>query len=167
MTEFNPITTLNINDNEVEAKATFFFDKVAKKFEQENEDKDGKKVKTPGFNVIYNGILERDTDSIADFWECATAYLGKNAPSRDDIETALYSVIEEKQDTLELLQGALDVLNNSGFFKQKSRQFWAQMNTGLKMAKQDEKESTQAGIEFMKESYKEIMNKEPYLTTPK
>ncbi|QQV87971.1 hypothetical protein [Staphylococcus phage PMBT9] len=167
MTELNPITTLTINGQEVEAKATFFFDKVAKKFEQEKEDSDGKKVKTPGFNVIYNGILERDTDSIADFWECATAYLGKNAPSRDEIETALFDVIEEKQDTIELLQGALDVLNNSGFFKQKSRQFWSQMNAGVRMVKENDKELTKAGVEYMKDNYKEIMNEEPYSTTQK
>ncbi|WP_420853972.1 tail assembly chaperone [Staphylococcus ratti] len=163
----NPITILKINDNDVEAKATFFFDKTAKKFAEEKEDANGKMVKTPGFNVIYNGILERDTDAIASFWECATAYLGKNAPTRDDIEVALYKVIEEKNDTLELLQGALEVLNNSGFFKQKSRLFWSQMNEAPKLAKEDEKESTKAGIEFMKENYKEIMNAEPYSTTPK
>ena len=77
MTEFNPITTLTINDNEVEAKALFAFDFKAKKFAEDTKDKDGKTVTTPGFNVIYNGILERDTVAIANFWECATAYLGK------------------------------------------------------------------------------------------
>ncbi|NJH86117.1 hypothetical protein GJU84_09000 [Staphylococcus chromogenes] len=167
MTEFNPITTLNINDQEVEAKATFFFDKAAKKFAQDNEDKDGKKVTTPGFTAIYNSILERDTDAIADFWECATAYLGKNAPSREDIELALFKVIEDKQDTIELLQGALDVMNNSGFFKQKSRLFWVQMNEAPNMAKEDDKEMTKSGIKFMKDNFKEIMGSEPYSTIQK
>ncbi|PNY85071.1 tail assembly chaperone [Staphylococcus agnetis] len=167
MTEFNPITTLNINDQEVEAKATFLFDKVAKKFAQDNEDKEGKKVTTPGFTAIYNGILERDTDAIADFWECATAYLGKNAPSREEIESALFKVIEAKQDTIELLQGALDVMNNSGFFKQKSRLFWVQMNEAPNMAKEDDKEMTKSGIKFMKDNFKEIMGSEPYSTIQK
>lgn len=167
MTEFNPITTLTINDNEVKAKAVFAFDKKAKKFAEDTTDKDGKTVTTPGFNAIYNGILERDTDAIANFWECATAYLGKNAPSRDEIEEALFEVIEEKEDTLELLQGALEVLNNSGFFKQKSRLFWTQMNKAPQMAKGEDKETTKAGIEFMKENYKEIMNVEPYSTIQK
>lgn len=67
MTEFNPITTLTINDNEVEAKALFAFDIKAKKFAEDTKDKDGKTVTTPGFNVIYNGILERDTVAIANF----------------------------------------------------------------------------------------------------
>ncbi|WP_194749932.1 tail assembly chaperone [Staphylococcus chromogenes] len=167
MTEFNPITTLNINDQEVEAKATFFFDKAAKKFAQDNKDKDGQKVTTPGFTAIYNGILERDTDAIADFWECATAYLRKNTPSREDIELALFKVIEEKEDTLELLQGALDVMNNSGFFKQKSRLFWVQMNEAPSMAKEEDKQTTQAGIKLMKNNFKEIMGVEPYSTTQK
>lgn len=170
MTKINPITTLKINDGEksyeVEAKATFFFDKAAKKYSEETTDEKGQTITTPGFTVIYNGILERDTDAIAKFWECATAYL-KTPPTREQIELALNDVIEEKQDTLELLQGALEVLNNSGFFKQKSHLFWKQMNMAPKMAKEDDKESTKTGIEFMKSNYQEIMNEEPYLTTPK
>ncbi|WP_311047489.1 tail assembly chaperone [Staphylococcus epidermidis] len=59
---------------------------------------------------MYNGILERDPIAIADFWECATAYLGKNAPKREDIEQTLMEIIDEKQDSIELLQGALQVL---------------------------------------------------------
>lgn len=167
MTEITPITTLKINDGEktydVEAKATFYFDKIAKKFAEDTTDDNGKTITTPGFNVIYNGILERDTDAIANFWECATSYL-KTPPTREQIELALNDVIEEKEDTLELLQGALQVLNKSGFFKQKSRLFWKQMNLAPKMAKEDDKESTKTGIEFMKSNYQEIMNEEPYLT---
>lgn len=158
----NPITSLTINGEEYEAKGSFLFDKTAKKFSDEQEDSKGNKVKTPGFNIIYNGILERDTDAIADFWECALAYKGKNAPKREDIEQALLDVVDEKGDTLELLQGALDVMNNSGFFKQKSRLFWTQMNIAPTMAKEDEKESTQVGIDFMKNNYKEIMGQLPY-----
>lgn len=164
MTEntINPITTLNINGEDVEAKAVFAFDHKAKQFARDEQDENGKTTKVTGFNAIYNGILERDTNTIADFWECATAYLGKNAPKRDDIETALMEVIEDKGDTVELLQGALDKMNNSGFFKQKSRLFWQQMNEAPKMVKEDEKESTQNGIDFMKNNYKAIMGELPY-----
>lgn len=163
----NPITTLTINDEEIKAKATFLFDKKAEKFATEEKDNEGKTNKVAGFNNIFNGLLERDTNSIADFWECATAYLGKNTPKREDIELALSEVIEAKEDTLELLQGALDILNNSGFFKQKSRLFWTQMNIAPTMVKEDEKESTKNGIQFMKDNYKEIMGEEPYSTTQK
>ncbi|WP_239700357.1 tail assembly chaperone [Mammaliicoccus sp. D-M17] len=161
MAEINPITKLNINGKEYEAKATFFFDKVAKKFSTEETDENGKKVKSPGFNVIYGGILERETDSIADFWECATAHLSEK-PNRQDIEVAIMNEIDKTDDTINLLQGALQVMNDSGFFKQKSRLYWSQMQKAPKMAKEEDKETTKAGIEFMKENYKEIMGVNPY-----
>ncbi|MCG1124551.1 tail assembly chaperone [Staphylococcus epidermidis] len=164
MTEntINPITTLNINGEEIEAKAVFAFDHKAKQFSKEEDDGKGGKTNVSGFNAIYNSILERDTNAIADFWECATAYLNKNAPTREQIETALMEFINKNGDTLELLQGALDVMNNSGFFKQKSRQFWSQMNQAPTMVKEEEKESTKNGIEYMKNNYKEIMGELPY-----
>lgn len=164
MTEntINPITTLNINGEEIEAKAVFAFDHKAKQFARDEQDENGKTTKVSGFNAIYNSILERDSNAIADFWECATAYLNKKAPTREQIETALMEFIDNNGDTLELLQGALDVMNNSGFFKQKSRMFWTQMNSAPSMVKEDEKESTKNGIEFMKNNYKEIMGELPY-----
>lgn len=77
MTEFNPITTLKINDGEkdyeVEAKVTFAFDRKAEKFSEDSED--GRKGAMPGFNVIFNGLLESRNKAILQFWECATAYL--------------------------------------------------------------------------------------------
>ncbi len=161
MSEINPITTLNINGKEYEAKATFFFDELAAKFATEETDENGKKVKTPGFNVIYGGILERETSSILDFWECATAHKA-DKPSRQDIKTAIMNEIEKSNDTIHLLQGALKIMNDSGFFKQKSRLYWSQMQKAPKMAKEDQKETTKAGIEFMKENYKEIMGVNPY-----
>ena len=144
MTEntINPITTLNINSEEIEAKTVFAFDHKAKQFARDEQDENGKTTKVSGFNAIYNGLLERDTNAIADFWECATAYLGKKAPKREDIEDALMNIIDEKDDTIELLQGALDMMNNSGFFKQKSRAYWLQMNQSIPMVKEEEKEST-------------------------
>lgn len=44
-TTFNPITSLTINNEEVKAKATFMFDKTAKKFATEQEDNKGRKQK--------------------------------------------------------------------------------------------------------------------------
>ena len=169
MTEqtLKPVTILEINGEEVKAKATFAFDIAAKRFSEENEDKEGKKNKTPGFNVIYNGILERDTTRIADFWECATAYLGKKAPKREDIEQAIELYVDEHEDTINLLQGALQLMNNSGFFKQKSRQFWIQMNSAPKLVKEEDKETTVNGIDMLKETYKEIMGETPYSITAK
>lgn len=167
MTEFNPITTLNINDQEVEAKVVFAFDRKAEKFSKETTDNEGKKVTTPGFNMIFNGLLESKTSSIVDFWECATAYLNKNAPTREQIESAIEKVIEEKGDTLQLLQGGLDKLNNSGFFKRESRQYWVTMNKAPGMVKEEDKESMKFGIEMLKENYKDIMGEQPYTITQK
>lgn len=47
MTEntINPITTLEFNGEEVEAKATFLFDKTAKKFAKDEQDKTVKLLK--------------------------------------------------------------------------------------------------------------------------
>lgn len=160
--KFKPITTLLINDEEIKAKATFNFDMTAEKFTEEDIDEKGKKQKVPGFNAIYNGILSRNTKSIADFWECATAYLGKEAPTRKDIETVLMNVIDENEDTIELLQGALDIMNNSGFFKQRSRAYWTQINQSIPMVKKEDKEATKHGIEMMKNDYKQIMGVLPY-----
>lgn len=161
-TTFNPITSLTINNEEVKVKATFMFDKTAKKFATEQEDNKGRKQTISGFTNVYNALLERDTVAIVDFWECATAYLGKSAPKREDIEAEIMEIIERENDTLNLLQGALDVMNNSGFFKQKSRLFWTQMNQAPSLAKEDEKEGAKAGIEMMKNNYKEIMTVAPY-----
>lgn len=161
MSEINPITKLNINGKEYEAKATFFFDKVAKKFSTEETDENGKKVKSPGFNAIYGGILERETDSVADFWECATAH-EKAKPSREDIELAIMEEIDKTDDTINLLQGALHIMNDSGFFKQQARLYWSQLQKAPKMVKEEDKETTKAGIEIMKENYKELMGVNPY-----
>ncbi|HCY7782688.1 TPA: hypothetical protein O2F94_000225 [Staphylococcus aureus] len=168
MTEFNPITTLKINDGEkdyeVEAKVTFAFDRKAEKFSEDSED--GRKVAMPGFNVIFNGLLESRNKAILQFWECATAYL-KNPPTREQLEKAIDDFITENEDTLPLLQGALDKLNNSGFFKRESRSYWMTLNKAPNMAKSEDKEMTKAGIEMMKENYEEIMGAEPYTITQK
>ena len=71
-------------------------------------------------------------------------------------------IIDEKEDSIELLQGAFQVLNHSGFFKQQSRLFWTQRNSAPSMVTEEEKESTKNGIEFMKNNYKEIMGELPY-----
>ncbi|AKS69757.1 hypothetical protein RN70_09725 [Staphylococcus schleiferi] len=167
MTNINPVTELEIIDGDkkytVEAKATFFFDQKAKDFSEEKEEANGKKTTTPGFEVIFNKILFADQAALLDYWECALAYLGKDAPTREQISDALLKIINEKEDTLELLQGALDVMNNSGFFKRKARQFWMQINYyGTKVSEEEGKSDMQAGLKLLKESYKGIMGAEPY-----
>ena len=160
-TTFNPITSLTINNEEVKAKATFMFDKTAKKFATEQEDNKGRKQTISGFTNVYNALLERDTVAIVDFWECATAYLGKSAPKREDIEAEIMEIIERENDTLNLLQGALDVMNNSGFQAEITSILDTDEPSAI-VSQRREKEGAKAGIEMMKNNYKEIMTVAPY-----
>lgn len=155
------IKTLTINGKEVEAKGSLMFDIEAKKFSEKDKENTN-----PGFNVIYNKLINKDTEAIFDFWQCATAHLTER-PKKEQLIDAITKVIEEKEDTIELLAGAIDVMTNSGFFKQKTRQYWVQMNKGVKMVKPEEKEQTKVGIELMTENYKDIMGEEPLLTLAK
>ncbi|MDW3788507.1 tail assembly chaperone [Staphylococcus sp. LKG3-1] len=156
------ITVLNINGEDYKARGSFYFDQKAEKYA--TEDKEGNVV--DGFSNIYQDLLNRKTKALYQFWDCALAYKQKG-PSFEDIMVKIDEVIDEKGTTIELIQGALSVLSNSGFFKEQTGQFWKQMNAGKKMAKEEDKETVQEGIEFMKENYKDIMGEEPYLTTAK
>lgn len=158
----NGITELKINGEEYKAKGSFFFDQRAEKYA--TEDKEGNTV--DGFSNIYQDLLNRKTKALYEFWDCALAYK-QNGPSFEEIGQAIEEVIEEKGTTLELIQGALTVLSNSGFFKEQTGQFWKQMNAGKKMAKDEDKETVEEGIKFMKENYKDIMGEEPYSTIAK
>lgn len=149
------VKVLTIKGKEVEAKGSLMFDIEAKKFSEKEKD-----YTTPGFNVIYNKLVNKETDAIFDFWQCATSHLAER-PTQQEIRDAVSNVIEEKDDTIELLAGAIDVMTNSGFFKQKTRQYWVQMNKGVKMVKAEDKEQTKIGIEMMTENYKEIMGEKP------
>ncbi|MDW4095171.1 tail assembly chaperone [Staphylococcus saprophyticus] len=164
MEEFNMvemIKTLTVNGKEVEAKGSLMFDIEAKKFSEKDKENT-----VPGFNVVYNKLINKDNEGILDFWQCATSHLA-DKPSKEDIFNAIQNVIEEKQDTKELLAGALDVMTNSGFFKQKTRQYWMNVSNGEKMAKKEEKEQAKIGHEMMVENYKDIMGVEPLLTSVK
>lgn len=149
------IKTLTIKGKEVEAKGSLRFDIEAKKFSTKEKENT-----VPGFNVIYNKLVSRDLEGVIDFWQCATSHLAER-PKKEDIIEAIEEVVEEKDDTIELLAGALDVMTNSGFFKQKTRQYWIQMTRGPKMVKEEEREGMKENIEMMKDTYKEIMGVKP------
>lgn len=100
------IKQLEIKGKDIEAKGNFAFARKAKEF----DDRDEEGNKREGLTKIYNGLLSRKTDSIIDFWECAAAK--EKSIKREHIENAIEQIIEEEDDTLPLLQGALDVLDN-------------------------------------------------------
>lgn len=155
---YEPITELTINEIPYKAKGTFKFDIKAKQFAKKN---DKGEVEGTGFHEIYNGLLNRNPEAIVQFWVCAIAHY-KVQPSQEEVQEAVEKVIEEKEDTLQLLQGAVEVLNESGFFKQQTKMFWFQMNQAPKLVKKDEKEEAQNALAYMKETYVTLTNKQPY-----
>ena len=148
------IKELEIKGKDIEAKWNFAFARKAKEF----DDRDEEGNKREGLTKIYNGLLSRKTDSIIDFWECAAAK--DKSIKREHIENAVEAIIEEEEDTLPLLQGALDVLDNSGFFKQEIKNFWLNVQQGHKAADAENKEKMKASAEILKGMHKAIMNGE-------
>ncbi|WP_019169012.1 tail assembly chaperone, partial [Staphylococcus intermedius] len=76
--------------------------------------------------------------AIVQFWDCALAHL-KQRPTKEEIQEVIQDVIEKEGTTLGLLQGAIQVLGESGFFKEEFKMYWFQMTQGPKMVKQEEK----------------------------
>ncbi|MEJ7542968.1 tail assembly chaperone, partial [Staphylococcus intermedius] len=155
--KFEPITELEFKDAKLKAKGTFMFDIQAEKYAK--EDKDGNVGS--GYHEILQGILNRKTIAIVQFWDCALAHL-KQRPTKEEIQEVIQDVIEKEGTTLGLLQGAIQVLGESGFFKEEFKMYWFQMTQGPKMVKQEEKEEAANAVQFMKETYVTLMGKEPY-----
>lgn len=155
--KFEPITELEFKDAKLKAKGTFMFDIQAEKYAKEGE----KGETSSGYHQILQGILNRRTLAIVEFWDCAVAHI-KNRPSKEEIQEVIQDVIEKEGTTLGLLQGAIQVLGESGFFKEEFKMFWFQMSQAPKIVKEEEKEEATKAMEFMKETYKTLTGKEPY-----
>ncbi|MGM7689761.1 tail assembly chaperone [Staphylococcus felis] len=155
--KFEPITELEFKDAKLKAKGTFMFDIQAEKYAK--EDKEGNT--NSGYHEILQGILNRKTIAIVNFWDCALAHL-KQRPSKEEIQEVIQEVIEKEGTTLRLLQGAIQVLGESGFFKEEFKMYWFQMTQGPKMVKAEDKEEATNAVAFMKETYKNLTGKEPY-----
>ncbi|MGW7900174.1 tail assembly chaperone [Staphylococcus shinii] len=152
------IKKLTILGKEVEAKGTFFFEKTAKEFKKEND-----KEEFSGFNLIYQGLLLQQADALVKFWYCASAYAftsDKVKPTLEDVETAVEAQIERDDDTFPLLQGAINVLDDSGFFKRQSKMFWFTMSQSQKLAKEEEKEKAENSYQLMKDFHAMIREDE-------
>ncbi|MTV23009.1 tail assembly chaperone [Staphylococcus delphini] len=155
--KFEPITELEFKGAKLKAKGTFMFDIQAENYSK--EDKDGNIGS--GYHEILQGILNRKTSAIVQFWDCALAHL-KQRPTKEEIQEVIQDVIEKEGTTLGLLQGAIQVLGESGFFKEEFKMFWFQMSQGPKMVKQEEKEGAANAAKYMKETYVTLTGKEPY-----
>lgn len=152
MTE--PIKTLEIKGKDVEAKGNFAFARKAKEFDGKDEEGN----KTEGLNKIYNGLLQRKTESIIDFWECASAK--EKSIQRKHIEDAIEEIIEREDDTIGLLQGAIDTLDNSGFFKQEIANFWLNVRQGYKAADKEDREKMKASAGLLSGMHEAIVTGE-------
>lgn len=143
-----PVKVLEIKGKDIEGKGTFLFSERAKQFGK--KDKDGNEG--DGLNAIYTGLLQSKTESIVDFWECCAAV--DKTIQRKHVEEAIFAVIEENEDTIELLQGAIDILDNSGFFKRDTKTFWLNVNQSYRAAKPEEGQTIQEAREAAKEHSK-------------
>ncbi|MCS4487191.1 tail assembly chaperone [Staphylococcus americanisciuri] len=155
--KFEPITELEFKDGKLKAKGTFLFDIEAEKYAE--TDKNGNT--TSGYHEILQGILNRQTLSIVHFWDCALAHV-KNRPTKKEIQDAVQDVIDKEGTTLGLLQGAVQVLGESGFFKEQFKMYWFQISQGSKMVKEEEKEEAEKAMAYMKQTYKTLTGKEPF-----
>lgn len=140
---------LEIDGKQYEAKVNFKFEKKAnEKYKEKTKDKD---IEVSGLETIYENLLNYKTSALLSFWDCALAYLKKDAPSVEKIEEALEKIIEE-EGTDRLFQEAFQTLDNSGFFKKQLESFWKNLDLVDKLSKTEE-EKNQAQI--LKEMYKE------------
>ncbi len=146
------IKELVIKDQQVEAKGSFLFGERAKEYA--TKDKDGNE--TPGINAIYLGLVQRRTDALLNFWDCATAHVTRFKKS--DIQKALAEVIDEKEDTIELIRGAIEVLEGSGYFKQEIRGFWLNVRQSYKQAKPEDGQTKEEAKEAAKESAQSLVD---------
>lgn len=147
------IRELEIKNEVVEAKGSFLFGERAKEYS--TKDKDGNE--TPGINAIYLGLVQRKSDALLNFWNCATAHQGKFKETH--IKQALSEVIEEKEDTIELIRGAIETLEESGYFKQEIKGFWLNVKQNHKAVKGEEaKEEAKASAQSLVDMYDAVMD---------
>ncbi|PKE70979.1 hypothetical protein CW662_00315 [Macrococcoides caseolyticum] len=144
----------NVSDygKELQARGTFWFNKVGK------EKYEGKGDEVDFFTTLYNGLINMDETKLVEFWVCATAYLRNNAPTEEEIMEVLQNVADEKG-MKPLFKGALEVLEYSGFFKDKVAHSWEMMFKGAKLeAKKEAKkaETEEEKQEIIEEAMEQV-----------
>jgi hypothetical protein len=132
--------TLNIKDKQIEGKIAFAFDRRADE-KYTNPEQKG----VTGMETIYQNLLDGNVSGLSAFWDCATAYLKKDQPTRDLIEDAIESVLDEEGNADRLFREAFKALDESGFFSKKLKNFWENLNRAEEFA-DDEKELKQVKL---------------------
>ncbi|QFR56236.1 tail chaperone protein [Bacillus phage 000TH010] len=158
---------LRIGNEIVQGKVDFAFMKRANekygKVRTEKHEMNGKEhqeeVKTPGYEVIYEGLLNSNYEALLHFWDCVFASRDK-IPTLEEIGTALYEKMPADGDIDDLFKEAFQALDNSGFFKRAVRAYWKKMNSILKaleaQLKTKEDEEEKAMLTQGLEQYKEM-----------
>ncbi|RAI79667.1 hypothetical protein BFS35_011005 [Macrococcoides goetzii] len=140
---------------DIAARGTFWFSKIAK---EKFGSKDSNSATDTFFSNLYTGLIMMDESKLVEFWVCATAYLRDKAPTEDEIMDKLQEVADVKG-MKPLFKGALEVLEYSGFFKDKVAQSWDMMQKGARIeAKKEMKkvETQQEKDEIMEESMEQM-----------
>ncbi|MEK4922026.1 tail assembly chaperone [Cytobacillus sp. FSL R5-0569] len=146
------MAVLTIGEREYEARTDFKFEKVAN--EKYNEE-DSQGNKQGGLINIYSKLLEFDILFLSAFWDCALSHLKSEKPSLESIENAILKHIEENGDADQLFKDAFRKLDNSGFFKQKVKKYWKNLNLMSDFGEtENEKKAILEMIEEAKENRK-------------
>lgn len=152
-------TVMTNPGRDIQARGTFWFTKIGK---EKYNTKDDKGIEADFFSNLYSGLINMDEMKLIEFWVCATAYLRDKAPTEEEVMEKLQDVADH-QGLKPLFKGALEVLEYSGFFKDKVANSWVMMFKGAKLeAKTEEdKEKAVEGIKMLQEMRDEILEVSP------
>lgn len=149
---------LTVKDMTKEAKGSFGFKRYANKHysDKVRTDNEAKEQETPGIASIYQKLLNYDYDGLVAFWMCVFNSQTE-VVTNEDIESALEARIEQDGDSQPLFAEALEVLDDSGFFKRNTAKFWQNIEMASTMAQtEEERATTRQYLDVLKKSHAEI-----------
>lgn len=103
-----------------------------------NEDGTPKTVTedVPGFDSIYEGLLNFEHSALVAFWDCALS-MCPNRPTIEAIEQALEDQMLDEDSVNRAFSEAFKGLDNSGFFSKAVRMYWKKSETIKSMKSED------------------------------
>ncbi|MEN2765836.1 tail assembly chaperone [Ornithinibacillus xuwenensis] len=142
---------LEIDGKQVEAKASFKFERTAEKKYRDD------KQEYSALEKIYQDLMAYKTGALLKFWDCATSHHGKNQPSVEKIENALEEQIENG-DVEQLFKDAFRTIDESGFFRLQLREFWNNLDLIDRLAKnEEEKEQAKVAKEMYQSKREQLL----------
>ncbi|WP_102335748.1 tail assembly chaperone [Salimicrobium jeotgali] len=144
---------LTIKDEEIEGKGSFKAVYHADEHYSIKDEKGNKQAE--GIAVIYEGILRKDPVALVHLWDCLLA--GKNKrPNKSTIEDALAEASNDGEDFEPLFQDGVQILEGSGFFKEKVTEMWNQMEQAKEFMKDEDKAMVDMQYKQLNEARKEL-----------